>query len=174
MIYMIEKWKTWLSFLLQNILKTKLLSDIFQGTHFCFLFCQSSPNSLICCEINIRAKKLLLTLDQHYFLVHLSKFFEWDTLVGLMYNCIELILFGKRILFIPVSFESCICEGAHIFCTHLWTRCLELGQEERSGDSDSPSFGHWEGGEGEAEFGFFSLCCFKAYIAAPGWNGWCM
>lgn len=76
--------------------------------------------------------------------------------------------FGKCILFTPVSFEGCICKGTHIFCTHSWTRCLQLSQEEKSGDSDSPSFGHWEGGEGEAEFGSFTLPCFKAYVAVTG------
>lgn len=80
-----------------------------------------------------------------------------------MYCCIELILLEKYILFIPGSFESCICEG-----THSWRRCLELGQEEKSGDSDSLSYEHWEGGEGEAEFGSFTLCCFKVYVVVTG------
>lgn len=47
--------------------------------------------------------------------------------LGQMHNCIELILLEKCVLFIPVSFESCICEGTHIFCSHSWRRCLELG-----------------------------------------------
>lgn len=84
-----------------------------------------------------------------------------------MYNSKELILFGKCILFIPVSFERGICEGTHIFL-HSWTRHLELGGEEKSGDSDSPSFGHWQGEEGEVEFGSFTLCCFRAYVVVTG------
>lgn len=43
-------------FFIARLIKTNLRSDIFQGTHFCFVFHQSFPKSRVCCKINIRAK----------------------------------------------------------------------------------------------------------------------